>query len=134
MRAANAGITSTGIMTRGLAGDMAHGPAWYTAMGGIQSRPPGARIPRYVSETLGSLGDDTLATPTVTDAFQQATATWQQDVLSKLQAGADTLKKEELQRWLQILATLSIPLAAAVWRLIWPALGKRFRTDTTTGA
>jgi len=104
-----------------MSGDMAHGPSWYTAMGGVQSRPTGARIQRA---DLGSLGDDSLSTPTVGDQMAQATAKWQQDVLASLQRGADTLT---LQRWLQIAATLSIPLAAAVWKAIWPSLGKRFR-------
>lgn len=128
---------------RALSGDMAHGPNWYTAMSGIQSRPPRARLGRnvFASNPLGSLGDDappttTLSTPTVTDAtFQQATLDWQQAILAKLQAGATTLKTEELQRWLQIAATLAIPLTAALWRAIWPSLGKRLRGATTdTGA
>jgi hypothetical protein len=125
---------------RSLSGDMAHGPSWYTAMSGVQSRPPRARIGRnvYASNPLGSLGDDappasTLSTPTVTDAFQQATLDWQAAILTKLQAGATTLKTEELQRWLQIAATLAIPLTAAIWRAIWPALGKRFRSTSDTG-
>lgn len=108
-----------------LGANMAHGPRWYTAMGGIQSRPTGARISR---SDLGSLGDDTLSTPTVGDQMAQATAQWQQDVLASLQRGADTLT---LQRWLQIAATLSIPLAAAVWNALWPSLNKRFRRTGT---
>jgi hypothetical protein len=147
---------------RAMAGDMRHGPTWYTSMEGIQSKPTGARLPRnelamgdmaeygltrpimptsppptkfmgsarpirYVSSrtrnTLGSLGDDpipatTLDTPTVTDPTQQ----WQDQVLSQLQSGVAVLKAGELQKWLQIAATLSIPLAAAVWRAI---LGRR---------
>jgi len=125
---------------RALSGDMTHGPSWYTAMSGIQSRPPRPRIGRnvFASSSLGSLGDDappttTLSTPTVTDAFQQATLDWQSAILAKLQAGATTLKTEELQRWLQIAATLAIPLTAAIWKAIWPSLGKRFKSTTDTG-
>jgi hypothetical protein len=103
---------------------MAHGPRWYTSMGGLQSRPTGQRIQRA---DLGSLGDDTLSTPTVVDQFAISTAKWQQDVLNSLQRGADTLT---LQRWLQIAATLSIPVAAAIWKALWPSLGKRFGVGT----
>lgn len=124
---------------RALSGDMSHGPSWYAAMSGIQSRPPRSRLARNVFATsLGSLGDDppstsTLSTPTVTDAFQQATLDWQAAILAKLQAGADTLKTEEMQRWLQIAATLAIPLTAAIWRAIWPSLDKRLRGSSDTG-
>lgn len=125
---------------RALSGDMAHGPSWYTAMSGIQSRPPRSRLGRNVfASSLGSLGDDppptsTLSTPTVTDAFQQATLDWQAAILTKIQAGATTLKTEELQRWLQIAATLAIPLTAAIWRAIFPSLRKRFTGSSDTGA
>jgi hypothetical protein len=78
---------------------------------------------------LGSLGADatdpstlstpTLANPTIVDPVIAATQKWQQDVLAAVQSGALTLKTEELQRWLQIAATLSIPLAAAIWRAIF---------------
>jgi hypothetical protein len=69
---------------------------------------------------LGSLGVDdsrsgsTLSTPTIADPTVQ----WQADVLTQLRAGVDTLRTAELQKWLQILATVSIPLAAAIWNLI----------------
>lgn len=89
------------------------------ALGSIQSQPPGPRVYRKMFE-LGSLGaaadgDNTLSQPTITDP----TAQWQGDVLTQLQAGVATLQKAELQKWLQIAATLSIPLAAAVWRMIF---------------
>lgn len=75
------------------------------------------RLPPLV---LGSLGDDappgnTLANPTVSDP----TAVWQGKVLSQLEAGVKTLQTAELQKWLQIAATLSIPLAGAIWNLIF---------------
>lgn len=108
----------------GMGADMAHGPSWYRAMGGVQSRPTGPRARRAVfTGQLGSLGADTLAEPTILDPLAQATREWQDKVLAILKQGADTM---ELQKWLQIAATLSIPLAAAAWRAIWPSLGKRF--------
>lgn len=75
------------------------------------------RLPPLV---LGSLGDDaapgnTLSNPTVTDP----TAVWQGKVLSQLEAGVKTMQTAELQKWLQIAATLSIPLAGAIWNLIF---------------
>jgi hypothetical protein len=82
-------------------------------------------IPRYHRQraSLGSLGDDTsgagsttLSQPTLVDPV---TLQWQGNVLAQLQAGVATLKKAELQKWLQIAATLSIPLAAAVWKMIF---------------
>lgn len=104
-----------------LAGDMAHGPRWYTAMGSVASQPPRGRLPRR-KRSLGSLGGDegtggnTLSTPTLTDP---ATVQWQNDVIGQLRAGVLTMQTAELQKWLQIAATLSIPLAAAVWRMIF---------------
>jgi hypothetical protein len=92
-------------------------------------------VPRYRPVVyLGSLGDDTsdagstLSQPTLTDpatALSQptltdpATAQWQASVLTQLQSGVDTLRKAELQKWLQIAATLSIPLAGVVWKWIF---------------
>lgn len=103
-----------------LSGDMTHGPKWYRAMGGLASQPPGRPVSRRMPP-LGSLGADesgsgtTLSTPTITDP----TAQWQAEVIAQLRAGVDTLRTAELQKWLQILATLSIPLAAAVWKMIF---------------
>ena len=108
-------------VVRQLAGDTAHGPSWYTSMGGIVSRPPGRRILRRMPP-LGSLGEDppdpnTLATPTL-PPFDPS-GQWQDAVLTQLRAGVDTLKRAELQKWLQILATVSIPLSAAIWKMIF---------------
>lgn len=101
--------------TRALAGP----PQWYQQLGSVQSRPPGRPVHRSQRSLgrLGSLGDDgsTLSNPTVVDPTIQ----WQDDVLTQLKAGVATHQKAELQKWLQIAATLSIPLAAAVWRMIF---------------
>lgn len=96
------------------------------SMGSVVSQPMGRRVSRIVPQ-LGSLGDDptpptTLSEPTLTDA----TALWQGNVLSRLDAGVKTLQVAEMQKWLQIAATLSIPLAAAVWKMIF----KRGVSDT----
>lgn len=102
-----------------LSGDTSHGPSWYKAMGGIASRPPGRRVSRRMA-SLGSLGDDapggsTLSQPTVSDPTFQ----WQADVLGQLRAGVSTMQKAELQKWLQIAATVSIPVFAAIWKAIF---------------
>lgn len=107
---------------RALGADTSHGPAWYRAMGGVQSQPPPryarTRIPALAG--LGSLGDDpqgstTLSSPTVSDRTFQ----WQDQMLAEVSAGRKALEREELQKWLQIGATISIPLFAAIWRGIF---------------
>lgn len=104
----------------GMGADASHGPSWYKAIGSYTSQPPGRRLAR--SRSLGSLGDDapagptTLSTPTLTDP---ATVQWQNDVLAQLRVGAEAMRIGETQKWLQIAATLSIPLAAAVWKMIF---------------
>jgi len=106
------------IAPRQLAGDMAHGPAWYRAMGGASTQ---LRTPRVTTQVyLGSLGDTatggtTLSDPTVADPNVQ----WQASVLARLDAGVATLQRAELQKWLQILATISIPLSAAIWKAVF---------------
>lgn len=109
----------------------AYGPAWYRAMNGVQSQPPGRWLPRS-APSLGSLGDDadtgsTLSTPTIADPTFQ----WQANVLTQLQAGVTTLKHAELQKWLQIAATLAIPLSAAIWRAIFRSGGRPGGDGTT---
>lgn len=116
---------------RGMGADTTHGPTWYThqGLGSVVSAPPKQRMPRkfgprYRGE-LGSLGADdasgstldtsTLATATISDPQ----VAWQQQVLAELHAGVATMRTAELQKWLQIAATLSIPLAAAIWRMIF---------------
>jgi len=119
---------------RPLGADTSHGPRWYTSMGSIVSQPPGARIYqiRQPRTPLGSLGDDaggstTLSQPTLTDP---ATVQWQANVLTQLQAGVKTLQVAELQKWLQIAATLSIPVAAAIWKAIFKSGSKSGISDT----
>jgi hypothetical protein len=98
-------------------------------MGSIASQPPGQRVLRGPN-TLGSLGDDapggsTLAAPTIADP---ATMQWQANVLAQLQAGVATMQKAELQKWLQIAATVLIPVSAAIWKAIFR--GGRSVSDT----
>lgn len=94
-------------------------PRWYQAMNGLPSQPQLRTVSRYA---LGSLGADdagsgtTLSNPTVVDPV---TAQWQVDVLAQLRAGVDTLKTAELQKWLQVAATVMIPVSAAIWKAIF---------------
>lgn len=105
---------------RQLAGDTSHGPSWYVAMGGVSGRPPGPRVAGRAPAALGSLGNDTGGTTTLSDpTIADPSVQWQADVLAQLRAGVATLQKAELQKWLQILATVSIPLSAAIWRMIF---------------
>jgi hypothetical protein len=88
-------------------------------MGSIVSQPTSQPVSRLAVQ-LGSLGDDaapgtTLSDPTIADP----TSVWQDNVLAQLAAGVKTLQMAEMQKWLQIAATLSIPLAAAVWKMIF---------------
>jgi len=86
-----------------------HGPAlqgppdWYRAMAG------------------SSLGDDAPTTGSV--ALTDGTDQWQQSMLSLTQQIADSqaafAEKDKWIRYVQIAATLSIPLAAAVWKMIF---------------
>lgn len=78
-------------------------PDWYRAMQGA------------------SLGDDT-ATTGATE-LTDGNTTWQQSMLSEVQgvraAQDEFTRRESLQRWIQIGATLAIPLSAAIWRAIF---------------
>jgi hypothetical protein len=79
----------------------------------------GLAIPRRTLGPLGSLGaaDDpgqnTLSDPTL--PYTQ----WEADVINQLRAGVLTLQHAELQKWLQIAATLLIPVSAAIWKTIF---------------
>lgn len=70
-------------------------------------------VPR---RSLGSLGatdepdKSTLSDPTISDVQ------WRANVIGQLQAGVATLKHAELQKWLQIAATLLIPVSTAIWK------------------
>lgn len=92
------------------------------ALSGVSTSFPAYRRSRVPYGALGSLGDDTtgatsIAVPTL--GPDSATAQWQANVLGQLQAGVATLQKAELQKWLQIIATVSIPLSAAIWKMIF---------------
>lgn len=93
---------------------MTHGPSWYRAMGGVSTQLPSPRVPRALP-SLGSLGDDTLSSPTITDPALQ----WQDEVLTQLRAGVEEMRRGDRYKLIQIVATLSIPLAAAIWRVIF---------------
>jgi hypothetical protein len=100
-----------------------------TALGSTQSRP--STFKRVARGGFGSLGDVTdaqpptslaqqsLAAPTIVDPTLQ----WQQSMLEQTTAiaaaQAEFTRRESLQRWFQIGATLAIPLSAAIWRAIF---------------
>jgi hypothetical protein len=106
-------------------------------LSGVSTSFPLMRRPR-VPFGLGSLGDDAtpppIPTPTnpvvsVPTLPDPATLQWQANVMGQLQAGVATLQKAELQKWLQIAATLSIPLATFIWKWIF----KRGAANIGTG-
>jgi hypothetical protein len=94
------------------------------ALSGVSTMFPVHWKPRVPFGAMGSLGDDTsgaatITSPTLTVTAPPETLQWQANVLSQLQAGVATLQKAELQKWLQIAATLSIPVAGAIWKMIF---------------
>ena len=113
-------------------------PVASTALGGLgghgaRALPPGIRAGRALAgmpnwyaamqgTALGADDQGSLQTPTLVEPGPQMTA-WQERLLSQSQATDQTIQKymatETRQRWVQIAATLSIPLAAAIWRLIF---------------
>lgn len=85
--------------------------------------------PRARARAMGSLGDDTLAASGTTASTADSTAQFQTQMLASQQdlftLAKTTSSTLTTQRWLQIAATLSIPLAGLVWKWI---LGRRTST------
>lgn len=79
---------------------------------------------------LGSLGDDAPAAPTPTPMTETE---WRTQMLAKADEvvswQAWWVKRDELQRWMQLGATLAIPLSAAIWKMIFRA-GKKASEET----
>lgn len=118
-----------------------HGVARY-GMSGLSSRPPGARIARgamgdgppkwyqamYGVSGLGSLGDDAVTAPAATPVLTDGTAQWQSAMLANSNQILSTqqafITKDQIARYVQVAATLSIPLAAALWRIIFKSGGR----------
>ncbi len=101
-------------------------------LSGVSSAPLRWRVPRVPKRSLGSLGDDQadpiITQPTLSDPTENAV--WRADVLSRLSDGVQTMqanavaaaraeKMAEMQKWAQIAATLSIPLAGVIWKWIF---------------
>lgn len=121
------------IRRRGMAGVSSQPPGRRISnralvpLAGVSSQPPG--FPVAINALvqfgqLGSLGADT--TPTVIDPETRAyyaKSTQQQQQL--IEAQRHWAEGDKLQKWIQIGATLSIPLAAAIWRAI--GLGRKRR-------
>lgn len=92
------------------------------ALSGVSSQPPGLPLARRALVSLGSLGADdaSITTPTLVDpetrAYRQRMEKYQQDLIAGQQA-------DKMQKWVAIGATISIPVFAAIWRLI--GVGRR---------
>jgi len=105
------------------------------ALSGVSTTFPVTWRPRVAFGALGSLGDDTTGATSITvptlpaPGPDPATLQWQANVLGQLQAGVAEMKRGDTMKLLQILATLSIPLATVVWKWIF----KRGATDIGTG-
>lgn len=96
----------------------------------VKNRRPAPDVKRlgggYV--TLGSLGDDNTTSPSDPSIGVDPLLVQQQQLAQlKTIAAAQTefTRRESLQRWIQIGATLSIPLAGAIWRAIFRSGGRR---------
>jgi hypothetical protein len=92
------------------------------ALGSNQSMPATHRMAPRI---YGSLGDDIPADTSIAvpSTLPDPTAEWRANMLAQSTAIAkaqeDFTRRESMARWVQIGATLSIPLAAAVWRAIF---------------
>ncbi len=87
------------------------------------------RVPRRMPNLmlgLGSLGDDPPPDTTLSDP----TLKWQAEVIAELRAGVDTMKTAELQKWMQIAATVAIPVLGFAWKAVFPALFRKGLTQT----
>jgi hypothetical protein len=95
------------------------------AFGGVSSQPPGLPLARRALISLGSLGADdaSITSPTLVDpetrAYRQRIEKYQQDLIAGQEA-------DKMQKWIAIGATISIPVFAAIWRLI--GVGRRKST------
>jgi hypothetical protein len=104
-------------------------------LSGVQSQPPGGRISAYALSGFDKHLVRTEKGPAWYGQMQGATLGSDEELTEaefRLRSVAASeairdridlaLKHQELIKWLQLAATLSIPLAAAVWKAI---LGKR---------
>ena len=107
------------------------------ALAGVQSQPSGRRVSRFSLGTSLGADDDVgqasdLTVPTIDDGTRQ----FQRDILASTRAiqahERERIRKEEIRGWVQIAATLSIPLAAAIWRAI--GIGRRKRAEAASSA
>jgi len=123
--------------TRRLMRRAVRSPRALRGLSGVQSQPAGGRVFRSAISGLGadhgpawyrqmqgcSLGDDASSSATsLTERPTVDDAVFRTEALSTLQAmraqDADRIHKEEVRGYLQLAATLSIPLAAFLWRRI----------------
>lgn len=96
------------------------------SLSGVSSQPPGLPVANRALAALGSLGADDAAitTPTLVDPetrdYRRRMEKYQQDLI----AGQ---RGDHIQKWVQIAATVSIPVFAAIWRLIGVGRRRRLR-------
>lgn len=97
----------------------------YKSLGSVVSARP-ARV-RRVARSLGSLGDDSL------DA-EMSEVEWRKRMLAEQTAVRQWqewwVQRDAMQRWMQLAATLAIPLSAAIWRAL---LGRRRASQVDLG-
>jgi hypothetical protein len=120
----------SGLSSRPFGPDISRGALGNVGTGVIKNRAypivvngPGLQGPPdwYRAMQGASLGDDTQTTGAA--QLTDGTSQWQQSMLSEVQgvraAQEEFTRREGLQRWIQIGATLAIPLSAAIWRAIF---------------
>lgn len=78
-------------------------------------------LPRVMRKRV-MLGDDSAISVITDDDFKRRMIASQEALTANLSAFA---QRETLQKWLQIAATLSIPVAAKIWKVI---LSRRAKT------
>lgn len=94
------------------------------SMAGVSSQPPGLPVARMALAPLNgvALGEDTtLAKPTIEDpAYRTEMLTLQRELVAAQKHWAEG---DKTQKWIQIAATIMIPVTAAIWRAI--GVGRR---------
>lgn len=96
----------------------------------LAQRAQAARLRRYGAKLATAFRPDALKfTPDAyafgDDATPMTEEQWRAKMLTETQGQSQWLerwvKRDEMQRWIQIAATLAIPLSAAIWRAIFRA-------------
>ena len=100
------------------------------SLGGVQSLPRGLPVTSGAMVSMGSLGadDQSITSPTLVDpetrAYRERSLRNQEELIAAQRRWAEG---DKTQKWIQIAATVMIPVTAAIWRMI--GVGRR-RTPT----